>query len=105
MRMKLERNFADCLSQYCETLSVFRGKIMNIAILGAGNIGGVVWEKWVKAGHTVQYGLRNPDKPEIQDLIKSLGKNASASSMDEAINFGEVVVFAIPGPAMAETIT
>ena len=77
---------------------------MNIAILGAGNIGGVLGKKWVAAGHTIRYGMRNPDKSEVQDLVKSLGKNASASSMDDAIKFGEVVVFAIPGPAMAETI-
>lgn len=78
---------------------------MNIAILGAGNIGGVLGKKWVDAGHTIRYGMRSPNKPEIQNLVKSLGKNASASSMDEAINFGDVVVFAIPGTVMAETIT
>ncbi len=78
---------------------------MNIAILGAGNIGWVLGKKWHEAGHAIRFGVRNPDKPEIQTLVKSLGKNTSASMLDEAIQFGEVVVFAIPGGVMAETIT
>lgn len=78
---------------------------MNIAILGSGKIGGTLGKKWAGAGHTIIFGVRHPDKPEVQELIKSLGGSASATSVEDAINLGEVVVFAVPGAAMDETIT
>src|ERR1700736_339090 len=78
---------------------------MNVAILGAGHIGGTLGKKWAKAGHKVRFGVRDPHKPELQALITSLGENASASSIADAITFGEVVLFAIPGLTMDETIS
>src|SRR5258708_37325852 len=78
---------------------------MKIAVLGAGNIGGTLAKKWTKAGHSICFGLRDPGKPYLQELVKSLGSVASAASIDEAIDFGEIVVFAIPVPAMDEKIT
>ncbi|MBA3875131.1 MAG: NAD(P)-binding domain-containing protein [Anaerolineae bacterium] len=78
---------------------------MKIAILGTGNIGSTLGNKWIKAGHTVYFGTRNPQKPEVQALIKKLGTNAHALSIDEAIKSGEVLLFAIPGNTMDETIT
>jgi 8-hydroxy-5-deazaflavin:NADPH oxidoreductase len=78
---------------------------MKIAVLGAGNIGGTIGTKWAKAGHMVRFGVRDPGKAEVQDLIKSLGENASATSTVDAIAFGDVVLFAIPGQSMDETIT
>jgi predicted dinucleotide-binding enzyme len=77
---------------------------MNIAILGAGRIGGTLGKKWATAGHNVRFGVRDPYKPEVQELIKKLKRQASASNLADAIVFGEVVVFAIPGSAMDETI-
>ena len=32
---------------------------MKIAILGAGNIGGTLGKKWLKAGHEVIFGVRD----------------------------------------------
>jgi len=77
---------------------------MQIAILGAGNIGGTIGEKWAKAGHTVRFGVRDPQKPQVQSLVKSLGANASASSIADALRGAKVVLFAIPGKTMAEAI-
>jgi predicted dinucleotide-binding enzyme len=77
---------------------------MKIAVLGAGNIGGTLAKKWAKVGHSICFGLRDPGKPYVQELVKSLGSAASAASIAEAIDFGEVVAFAIPGPSMDETI-
>ncbi len=78
---------------------------MKIAVLGAGRIGGTLAKKWATAGHTIRLGVRNAHKPEVQELLKTLGTNASASSIAEAINFGDVVLFAIPAGAMEAMIT
>lgn len=71
----------------------------------AGRMGGTLGKKWSKAGHEVHFGVRNPQKPEVRDVVKSLGSNTSVSSIPDAIGGGEVVVFAIPGATMTETIT
>jgi predicted dinucleotide-binding enzyme len=77
---------------------------MKIAVLGAGHIGGTLGKKWAKAGHTIRFGVREPNKAEIQELVKSLGSGASASSVADAIAFGDIVLFAVPGTVMDETI-
>ncbi len=77
---------------------------MRIGILGSGNIGGTLGKQWAKAGNEVCFGARNPNKGDVQSLVQSLGSKASAKSIDEAIAFGEVILFAIPGSAMDGTI-
>ncbi len=78
---------------------------MNIGILGARNVGGALGKKWVAAGHTVMFGVRFVTNPEAQALARSLGEGASVGTVDQTIAFGEVVVFAIPGEAMDQTIS
>lgn len=77
---------------------------MKIAILGAGHIGGTLAKQWAAAGHSVYFGVRDPNKPAVRELVENLGSRASAGSVDEAIASGDVVLFAIPGPAMQATI-
>ncbi|MFN3334866.1 MAG: NADPH-dependent F420 reductase [Caldilinea sp.] len=75
---------------------------MKIAVLGAKIIGGTLARKWARAGHEVMFGVRSVDNPETQALAQELG--ASVGTVAEAVAFGAVVVFAIPGNAMTETI-
>lgn len=75
---------------------------MKVAVLGAKIIGGTLARKWARAGHDVMFGVRRADNPETQTLARELG--ATVGSVEEAVAFGEVVVFAIPGQAMGETI-
>lgn len=68
---------------------------MQIGIVGAGNIGGTLATLFTKAGH--QVALANSRGPEtLADQVAALGPNARAASADEAAEFGEVVVLAIP---------
>ena len=50
------------------------------------------------------FSVRNPQYPELQDLVAELGAGCSAGLPEQAIESNEVVVFAIPGAAMSETI-
>lgn len=77
---------------------------MKVGVLGVGNIGGTLGKKWVEAGHTVQFGLRNVNNPEALALVSALGPQASVGTLAAAIAFSDVVVFAVPGGAMEETI-
>lgn len=78
---------------------------MKIAVLGAGNVGATLAKKWAKAGHTIVSGVRNTENPKTIALVQSLGGQSRVDTVENAIKFGEVVVFAIPGAAMDETIT
>lgn len=73
---------------------------MRIGIIGAGNIGGALARHFVKAGHEVLLATRHPDK--LDRLVKELGENACAGTVEEASTFGEVVVLAPPLKAITE---
>ncbi len=68
---------------------------MNIGIIGSGNIGVTAARLFAAAGHNV--AISNSRGPEsLRDLVSDVGENASAASVDEAADFGEVVLVAIP---------
>lgn len=77
---------------------------MEIAVIGSGNIGGTLAAKWAAAGHAITLGVRDPGKNEVQQLLEGLGSHARAVSIGEAVGQAEVVLFAVPGGAMAETV-
>jgi hypothetical protein len=70
---------------------------MNIGILGAGNVGATLGERWAKLGHHVFFGSRDPQK--LADLVKSAGPYAHAVSVAEAVESAEVVAIALPWAA------
>ena len=72
---------------------------MNIAIIGAGNVGGALGKSWAKAGHKIKFGLRDTAKPEVTSLLRDIGAGASVGSAAEAAAFGEVVVLTTPWTA------
>jgi 8-hydroxy-5-deazaflavin:NADPH oxidoreductase len=66
---------------------------MRIALIGTGNIGGTLGQKFSQAGHDVVYGSRHPDDDGPG--------GAPVVPVGDAIAGAHVVVFAIPGPAVA----
>ncbi len=77
---------------------------MKISVIGTGNIGGTLGSKWAMQGHEVVFGTRNPQSEKVQTLLNKAGNGATAVSVPESIGNAEVVVFAIPGGTMAETV-
>jgi len=75
-----------------------------IAVIGAGNIGGTLARKWAAAGHRVVLGVRDPSGPRASRLVEELGPAISAAGMADAANAAGIVVFAVPGAAMAATL-
>lgn len=66
---------------------------MKIGIIGAGHIGGTLGERFAAGGHDVLYGVR-----EGSDAPGPKG------SIAEAAAHGEVVIIAVPGRTIEETI-
>jgi predicted dinucleotide-binding enzyme len=75
----------------------------SIAVIGAGKIGGGLARKWAATGHAVTFGARSPDKPSLVELAEQIG--AKWAEIEGAVAQSEVVVFAIPGNEMAETLS
>ena len=78
-------------------------QIMKIIILGAGNIGSTLGSKWANKGHEVVFGVRDPQAEKVQALLAKMGQGTTAVSISTAAANADVVVFAIPGSAMAAT--
>lgn len=69
--------------------------ISTIGLIGAGNIGAQVARLAVSHGYRVV--LSNSRGPEtLHDLIADIGAGASAGTVDEAAEHGDVVVVTIP---------
>src|ERR1700712_1471008 len=68
---------------------------MKIGIIGAGKIGTTVARLFIKAGH--QVALSNSRGPKsLQDEVKKLGDNAIAMTVNDAAEFGDVILLAVP---------
>lgn len=68
---------------------------MDIGIIGAGNIGATTAKLFAKAGHHV--AISNSRGPKsLEQLVAEIGPNAHAADADDAADFGEVVLLAIP---------
>ena len=68
---------------------------MNIGIIGAGNIGATAARLFADAGHEVV--LSNSRGPEtLTHIVQDMDGNVQATTVEEAADFGEVVLEAIP---------
>jgi predicted dinucleotide-binding enzyme len=68
---------------------------VKIGIIGAGNIGSTAAKLFVAAGHEVAISnSRGPDT--LTDIVEGIGGGVRAVTIEEAADFGEVVLEAIP---------
>jgi predicted dinucleotide-binding enzyme len=65
---------------------------MKIAVIGAGNIGGTIGERWVNAGHDVVHGLRDPSK------------HKRAKPIGQAVGGADVVLLAVPASVTVDFV-
>ncbi len=68
---------------------------MRIGFIGAGNIGTALAQNLVAAGHDVALSnSRGPDT--LADLVASLGPTAAAATVEDAIEFADILVVTVP---------
>lgn len=80
-----------------------KGITLKIAILGAGNVGQALARKWAVAGHEITLGVRNPGSEKIAALLTDM-PDISAIFVKEAANIAEVILIALPIPAVVEVL-
>ncbi|MDB6064006.1 MAG: oxidoreductase coenzyme F420-dependent [Pedosphaera sp.] len=78
---------------------------MNIAIIGAGNVGGTLGTRWAKGSHQVTFGVRKPQDAKIKKVLDAAGQNARAAGIAEAVKEAGVVVLTTPWEGSREAIT
>jgi len=74
---------------------------MQIAIIGAGNIGSNIARQAARAGHTLKLSFSR-DVLKLQALADELG--ASTGSPAEAIAFGDVVIVSVPWSVISDVL-
>jgi 8-hydroxy-5-deazaflavin:NADPH oxidoreductase len=76
---------------------------LKIGMIGAGREGGALGRLFAQHGHPVMFATRHPDR--LGELVASVGPNARAGAVGEAIAFADVVVIAVPYTAVEQIAT
>lgn len=67
-----------------------------IAIIGTGGVGSALGPRFAALGHTIVYGSRTPDSPEVRSLVSETGSGATAKSQAQSVSGADIVILAIP---------
>ncbi len=65
---------------------------MNIAIIGTGNVGGALAERWAKAGHTIRLGVRDTANFKGKELLQL--PNTTVHLLADAVKASDVILIA-----------
>jgi 8-hydroxy-5-deazaflavin:NADPH oxidoreductase len=76
----------------------------NIAVLGAGHIGGTLGRKWAETGHKVAFGVNDPNGANAEAVRGELGEGANIGSVADALAAGDIVLVSVPGKVVDQTV-
>ncbi len=74
-----------------------------VAIIGTGDMGDSLGPRFAELGYEVVYGSRHPDGAKAQGVANLTGSGARVTTQRDAAQAGDIVVLAVPWPAM-ETV-
>lgn len=75
---------------------------MKIGILGTGSVAIALGKGWARENHQMLYGSRNPGSGG--DRVYKVGGQADCGTLEEAVDFSDVVVLAVPYRVVPETV-
>jgi 8-hydroxy-5-deazaflavin:NADPH oxidoreductase len=92
----------------CKSLFSVRGLVvslcnMKVAILGSGEVGQTLGAGFLKHGHQVMMGTRDPKKEEVANWVAQT-PGATAGTFAEAAGFGELIVLAVLGKVVEQVV-
>lgn len=67
-----------------------------IAVVGTGNVGAALGQRFAGEGHAVIYGSREPDRDDVQALVARTDGNARAAEPAAAAGAADIIVLAVP---------
>ncbi len=71
---------------------------MKIGVIGSGRIGSTLGGLWARAGHEVMFSDRDPE--QSARAAQAAGARARTGSVAQAVDFGDVVLVAVPYGAL-----
>jgi len=75
---------------------------MKVAVIGSGVVGQVLSDGFLKHGHDVVRGTRDPGK--LAGWVAGAGPRARAATMEDAARSAELVVLAVKGSAAEDVV-
>lgn len=72
---------------------------MQVAIIGAGNVGAALGQALARAGYDVVFAARDPNSASVRAALADAGPTARARPLAEAVAAAEVVLLATPWDA------
>src|SRR6516164_1786202 len=76
---------------------------MQIAIIGAGNVGGALGKGWARSGHVIDYAVPDPSDDKHRVTAEAAG-GAGLFSVAPALQRAEAIVLAVPFDAVASAL-
>lgn len=71
-----------------------------VAVIGTGDMGDTLGPRFAGLGYRVVYGSRDPQGEKVKSLVARTGHAASAAMPADAAAQADIVVLAVPWPAM-----
>src|SRR6202453_3889626 len=76
------------------------GSSLKIATIGAGHEGATLGTLFAKQGHPVMFSSLHPEL--LKDLVASAGPTAQAGTVEQAVEFGDVLLVVVPYTAVEQ---
>lgn len=71
-----------------------------VAVIGTGDMGDSFGPRLAALGYRVVYGSRNPESDKVVALVEKTGYGATATTQKQAAQQADILLLAIPWPAM-----
>jgi 8-hydroxy-5-deazaflavin:NADPH oxidoreductase len=75
-----------------------------VALIGTGNVGAALGQRFAEHGHQIVYGSRDPAASDVRALVAATGRGAAAVSPAEAAARSDIVVLAVPWSAAEDVV-
>ena len=76
---------------------------MQIAIIGAGNVGGALGKGWASAGHAITYGVPDPSEARHRATAEAAG-GSRLLPVPLAVQGADAIVLAVPFDAVGDAL-
>lgn len=99
------------IRSYCIALAVAAGGLgwveasaETIALIGTGNVGSALGQRFAEHGHQIVYGSRDPNAADVRELVAATAHGAVAVAPAEAASRSDIIVLAVPWSAAEDLV-
>ena len=99
MRNRIKSVFAAAAAITIATFGSAVAAAETVAMIGTGNVGAALGQRFAQNGHKIFYGSRDPAAADVRALVAATGNGAVALTQAEAAAQAEIVILAVPWSA------